>query len=349
MTGSIDRGGRCDVGGGVCIVSTPHETGTHHGISDLVTKETDYDVRRPPSPSSSSTHSSSSYHTPASSSVSSETGALVVSGCCSESVETSSEFEVSVKEEITSTKVSSDACNKEPVCQTDNTANPPHAEATERKVIQPLLIQLPNTTPVGIDIDMVLPVVSYIQPFSPLRYHIEVGDIIIYINGKSVMDLTHMELCQQLNGRKKTKTSSIDDVNIQRGLTKLVFLPAKYRQLEKETQQRIEQGSDEHQHWQCYPHDKMDVEAVNKGLDVEKVNEDTDEKKPVKNWWRKLMITLALLALQRSNRFNPACLRHHRPLVMKKIVRVSPEQRLHRWRISQSGSSLFKMMKKIEV
>ena len=278
MAGSIDRGGRCDVGGGFCIVSThPHDN--HDGVSDLVTKGTDNDnvIRCPPSPSSSSTHSSSSYHTPASSSVSSETGALVVSGCCSESVETSSEFEVSVKEEITSTKVTSDACNKEPVCQTDNTANTPHAGATERKVIQPLLIQLPNTTPVGIDIDMVLPIVSYIQPYSPLRHHIEVGDIIIYINGKSVMDLTHMELCQQLNGRKKTKTSSIDDVN-KRELTKLVFLPARYRQLKKETQQRIEQGSDEHQHSQCYPHDKMDV-AVNKGLDVEKVNNDTDERK----------------------------------------------------------------------
>ena len=238
MTGSINHDERCSVGGGVCIVSTPHETRTRHGVSDPVTKGTDNGIRRPPSPSSSSTHSSSSYHTPASSSVSSETGALVVSGCCSDSVETSSEFEVSVKEEITSTKVTSDACNKEPVCQSDNIANPPHAGATERKVIQPLLIQLPNTTPVGIDIDMVLPTVSYIQPFSPLRHHIEVGDIIIYVNGKSVMDLTHMELRQQLNGRKKTKktSSSIDDVN-KRELTKLVFLPAKYRQQKKENQQ----------------------------------------------------------------------------------------------------------------
>jgi hypothetical protein len=52
-----------------------------------------------------------------------------------------------------------------------------------------------NIQALGIDIDMVLPIVSYIQPHSPLRKHVAVGGILINVNGRNVM-----ELCSMLNG-----------------------------------------------------------------------------------------------------------------------------------------------------
>jgi hypothetical protein len=36
--------------------------------------------------------------------------------------------------------------------------------------LKPILIQLPRSVPLGIDIDMVVPIVSYIQPY----YHFEI-------------------------------------------------------------------------------------------------------------------------------------------------------------------------------
>ena len=103
-----------------------------------------------------------------------------------------------------------------------------HQKVVEGERIQALVIQLPRAILLGIDIDMVLPVVSYIQPYSPLRQHVAVGDILIHINGHSVLDLTHMELCSMINGVSKNKSES-DEIEMQRKWTKLVFLPAKYR------------------------------------------------------------------------------------------------------------------------
>mmetsp|Transcript_5224 Transcript_5224/g.11013 ORF Transcript_5224/g.11013 Transcript_5224/m.11013 type:complete len:623 (-) Transcript_5224:64-1932(-) len=103
--------------------------------------------------------------------------------------------------------------------------------AAEEDNVQPLAIQLPITAPLGIDIDMVLPIVSYIQPYSPLIQHVKVGDILIHINGKNVFNLTHVELCSMLNGasRKSKKKNGSDEVEVQREWAKLVFLPAQYR------------------------------------------------------------------------------------------------------------------------
>jgi len=103
--------------------------------------------------------------------------------------------------------------------------------AAEEDNVQPIVIQLPITAPLGIDIDMVLPVVSYIQPYSPLIQHVKVGDILIHINGKNVFNLTHVELCSMLNGasKKSKKKNGSDEVEVQREWAKLVFLPAQYR------------------------------------------------------------------------------------------------------------------------
>lgn len=93
-----------------------------------------------------------------------------------------------------------------------------HAKVVEGEDVQALVLLLPRAILLGIDIDMVTPTVSYIQPYSPLRQHVAVGDILIHINGHSVLHLTHMELCSMINGVAKNKSE-----------TKLVFLPAKYR------------------------------------------------------------------------------------------------------------------------
>jgi len=95
--------------------------------------------------------------------------------------------------------------------------------------IQALVIYLSMATPLGIDIDMVLPTVSYIQPHSPLRQHVAVGDILINVDGRNVLHLTHIELCSMLSGAPKTKNRTCNEVERQREWTKLVFLPGKYR------------------------------------------------------------------------------------------------------------------------
>ena len=96
--------------------------------------------------------------------------------------------------------------------------------------LKPILIQLPSSIPLGIDIDMVVPIVSYIQPYSPLRNHVSVGDIILVVNGKNVMKLNHSELCSLLNGRPQGHCSDGGDASQSPRMTKLVFLPRKFMQ-----------------------------------------------------------------------------------------------------------------------
>jgi hypothetical protein len=174
--------------------------------------------------------------------------------------------------------------------------------------IQPLLIQIPKSSPIplGIDIDMVLPIVSFIQPYSPLRHYVAVGDILLFVNGRSVMDLTHVELYSLLNNvdnkNSKTKTKNnncalvvvdddddddnvIDDDydnNNQRELTKLVFLPAVYRQKKKQQQQQQQQPEqqsmkEEEEEEQCLDrqHDEMNLAFESKVCQNDKTNEDT--------------------------------------------------------------------------
>ena len=68
----------------------------------------------------------------------------------------------------------------------------------------------------------------------------------IHINGHSVLDLTHMELCSMING-VSTNKSERDDIEVQRKWTKLVcfFLESiegTYR-LELEMQQHRQKRS----------------------------------------------------------------------------------------------------------
>lgn len=95
-----------------------------------------------------------------------------------------------------------------------------------RKCPGPRSSTLPRAFLLGIDLGMVIPTVSYIQLF--YRHHVAVGDILIHINGHSVLDLTHMELCSMINGVSMNK-SERDEIEVQRKLTKLVFLPSKYQ------------------------------------------------------------------------------------------------------------------------
>ena len=120
------------------------------------------------------------------------------------------------------------------------------ATSPQEENIEALVIQLPKATPLGMDIDMVLPIVSYIQPHSPLRQHVAIGDILIHVNGSSVMELTHVELCSILNGgaSKKMMNRSTEGGEKQREeWAKLVFFPRrKYR---KKLQQRELQQSEQ--------------------------------------------------------------------------------------------------------
>jgi hypothetical protein len=140
--------------------------------------------------------------------------------------------------------------------QTTLSNSPPTPKDDE---IKPILIQLPSSVPLGIDIDMVVPIVSYIQPYSPLRNHVSVGDIIIVVNGRSVMNLNHLELCSLLNGGSSRAKGNRDNGVNQREFTKLVLLPGKYRQKKKQ-QQRSWQTSKERQH-----HEKQET---NKSTDA---------------------------------------------------------------------------------
>eukprot|EP00984_Skeletonema_dohrnii_P030719 scaffold22425_cov120-Skeletonema_dohrnii-CCMP3373.AAC.1 len=166
--------------------------------------------------------------------------------------------------------------------------------AAEEDNVQPLVIQLPITAPLGIDIDMVLPIVSYIQPYSPLIQHVKVGDILIYINGKNVMNLTHVELCSMLNGASKKSTkkkNGSDEVEVQREWTKLVFLPAQFRKkLHKQDeatkqQTTVEQPKQDQKNQTGQQVDIGDVESCDsvhgKGCVEERVDR-VDEKSIVK-------------------------------------------------------------------
>mmetsp|Transcript_6639 Transcript_6639/g.11160 ORF Transcript_6639/g.11160 Transcript_6639/m.11160 type:complete len:600 (-) Transcript_6639:372-2171(-) len=156
--------------------------------------------------------------------------------------------------------------------------------AAEEDNVQPIVIQLPITAPLGIDIDMVLPVVSYIQPYSPLIQHVKVGDILIHINGKNVFNLTHVELCSMLNGasKKSKKKNGSDEVEVQREWAKLVFLPAQYRKkLHKQDdatkqQTTVEQPKQDQKSRTGQQVDTGDVESCDSVHDKGRVEERVD-------------------------------------------------------------------------
>ncbi|KAL9182181.1 hypothetical protein ACHAXT_012833 [Thalassiosira profunda] len=112
----------------------------------------------------------------------------------------------------------------------------PSAAPAAFSQIQPILINTPPNAPLGIDIDMVMPVVSYVQPSSPLRGHVAVGDILVFIDGKSTAELSHGALTRMLNGNPHGNVSNDGRRVVGREAErvvdakrrKLIFLPGKY-------------------------------------------------------------------------------------------------------------------------
>ncbi len=47
---------------------------------------------------------------------------------------------------------------------------------------------------------MIMPLVSWIQPSSPLVGHVAVGVILVFVDGKSTAELSHGMLTKILNG-----------------------------------------------------------------------------------------------------------------------------------------------------
>ncbi|EJK47579.1 hypothetical protein THAOC_33692 [Thalassiosira oceanica] len=96
-------------------------------------------------------------------------------------------------------------------------AGSPEAGIKTSPTIQPIILETPANLPLLIDINMEMPVVSYIQPASPLSGHVGKGDIIVFLDRKSTADMSHMTLTRLLNSSKA-----------QTGKRKLVVLPSKH-------------------------------------------------------------------------------------------------------------------------
>lgn len=116
-----------------------------------------------------------------------------------------------------------------PALETTITNSPPQQQH-HSDGLKPILIQIPTSIPLGIDIDMTVPIVSYIQPSSPLRNHVSVGDIILVVNGKNITKWNHLELYSLFSGRPQDHCSDGDDENQSPRMTNLVFLPRKFMQ-----------------------------------------------------------------------------------------------------------------------
>ena len=94
----------------------------------------------------------------------------------------------------------------------------PEAGIKTSPTIQPIILETPANLPLLIDIKMEMPVVSYIQPASPLAGHVGKGDIIVFVDGKSTAEMSHMLLTRLLNKARPAQT----------GKRKLVILPSKH-------------------------------------------------------------------------------------------------------------------------
>jgi len=210
--------------------------------------------------------------------------------------------------------------------------------AAEEDNVQPLVIQLPITAPLGIDIDMVLPIVSYIQPYSPLRMHVKVGDILIHINGKNVMNLTHVELCSMLNGaskKSKNKKNGSDEVEVQREWTKLVFLPAQFRKKlhkrDEATKQQttVEQPKQDQKSQTGQQVDTGDVESCDsvhgKGRVEERVDR-VDESSIVKEQASEEISATSLVEVEPSNEDNRGSVGKSHPLLLDGVQQQHDDQ-----------------------
>ena len=100
----------------------------------------------------------------------------------------------------------------------------------------------------GIDIDLIIPQISYISPTSPLLGHVNIGDILVFVNGMSTADLSHGVLTRILNGsgvvgnegvvRGGSDSNKVGDNNTSDGEIRLIFLPGLYKRqlgINKET------------------------------------------------------------------------------------------------------------------
>jgi hypothetical protein len=92
------------------------------------------------------------------------------------------------------------------------------SKVNSEESIQPILLQIvtsaSNSSPftttrlsLGIDISYSLPVITYIQPSSPLVGYVETGDVIVYVDGRSSADFSYADLMKMLNG------GDVDGVN----------------------------------------------------------------------------------------------------------------------------------------
>ena len=107
----------------------------------------------------------------------------------------------------------------------------PEAGNKTSPTIQPVILETPANLPLLIDINMEMPVVSYIQPASPLAGHVGKGDIIVFLDGKSTAEMSHITLTRLLN-------------KAQSGRRKLVVLPSKHgRKLLRKNSQGSDEGS----------------------------------------------------------------------------------------------------------
>lgn len=103
----------------------------------------------------------------------------------------------------------------------------------------PLLLRTPPDVPLGIDIDMIVPLVSYVQPWSILRDYVRIGDVLVFVNGRSTAGMSHGALTRLLSGGAAGAAAD----GMPRGEndadgegSKLVFLPGSHgRQLASES------------------------------------------------------------------------------------------------------------------
>ncbi|KAL7516527.1 hypothetical protein ACHAWX_001535 [Stephanocyclus meneghinianus] len=91
---------------------------------------------------------------------------------------------------------------------------------------QPILLKILHdptaATPInlGIEINLALPMISYVHPTSPLLHHLHVGDILLELDGLRSTELDYRQLHRWFHGRSPTSSST-------RHYRTLLFLPGK--------------------------------------------------------------------------------------------------------------------------
>mmetsp|Transcript_18897 Transcript_18897/g.39611 ORF Transcript_18897/g.39611 Transcript_18897/m.39611 type:complete len:694 (+) Transcript_18897:180-2261(+) len=132
--------------------------------------------------------------------------------------------------------------------------------------LRPLLLRVPPHTPLLLDVATTLPVVAHIHPSSPLRDHVSLGDVLVYIDGKNSVHWSFEALTRRLNSdafgadgaERKTKKGngngsvfgkkeeSAEDDEAAEGYRTLVVLPKEqFRQRPRRRRRRKTRRDDE--------------------------------------------------------------------------------------------------------